>query len=156
MKNCGHYDSPGTETEVRGRRERGAERNEKGVPGPCHCPHHSRSRTGPGGNRLLIDNGQTHARGRGNRLSTEISRSRVGALTDILTPDPLFPACAIRQRYLALSKASDVESAQTVKRDRHSGIKTRRALSRTHVDKHPTERTGGKGKVDTPRGVHLD
>jgi hypothetical protein len=41
-------------------------------------------------------------------------------LTGILIPDPLFPALAIRRRYLAFSHARDIECTQTIKRDSHS------------------------------------
>ena len=41
-------------------------------------------------------------------------------LTDVLIPDPLFPALAIRRRYLAFSHTRNVERPQRIKRDSHS------------------------------------
>ena len=59
------------------------------------------------------------------KLANDVEKSETasGALTDMLIPDPLFPALAIRRRYLLLCRACDVERAQTIKRDRHSGKK---------------------------------
>jgi hypothetical protein len=56
------------------------------------------------------------------KLANDVEKSETasGALTDMLIPDPLFPALAIRRRYLLLCQACDVERAQTIKRDRHS------------------------------------
>jgi hypothetical protein len=107
--------------------------------------------------RIQAPSEQIEPRKREHRRSFERERKRV-FLTDILIPYPLFPALAIRRRYLAFSHARDVERTQTIKRDSHSG---------NHKPKPPNQwvyrsdicaRKGDKERSkhgNIPGGVHL-
>jgi len=110
------------EEEVKGRWAVG-----ESVPWLRHPP--SRSQTDQGETHPLMTHKRTEggkkssskrSTSRGNRRRSEKVVPRV-LLTDVLIPYPLFPALAIRRRYFLLCQAGEVQRAQTIKCDRHSG-----------------------------------
>ncbi len=111
---------------ARKRGRRGGEGEGKGREGsvPELCHHRSRSQTDQDETRPLT----MHKKPQKSANDVEKSETASGALTDMLIPDPLFPALAIRRRYLLLCQACDVERAQTIKRDRHSERKKKKPV----------------------------